>query len=309
MYEKFFYKAIGNYLKEKYEIVFSEDPDFLFYSVYGSGVEHYKYKNCIKIFYGAEGVLPDFNECDYAIGSYPMSVNERYHITPYCLPKPSDRRNPVDLSEKKFCNFIYSNENNGKGAILRKEFCECLMEYKKVDCPGKVLHNIDLDLEPRGGKNWYESKLDFIKNYKFTIAFENASMPGMTSEKLLQPLMVGSVPIYWGDPYVDKIYNQNAYINCNDCSTIEEMVKKVVEIDNNDTKYMEMLTTKSFPDDFYENESEKINEFLEYIINYGKIYEKNPLSMDKREVAGLAYLKYQATPTYKIKRLLNKLKY
>ena len=135
-FDKFFDRTIRWRLEPYYEFEFSNDPDFLFYSVYGTGREHYKYQNCVKIFYAAEGVIPDFNECDYAIGSYPMQVGERYHQIAYCpMSKEIQDREKfrnVNLENRKFCNFIYSNATNGRGAILRQEFCKELMKYKKV---------------------------------------------------------------------------------------------------------------------------------------------------------------------------------
>ena len=41
---------------EGFEI--SDEPDFLFYSVFG--IDHYKYSNCVKIFTTEEACVPDF---------------------------------------------------------------------------------------------------------------------------------------------------------------------------------------------------------------------------------------------------------
>ena len=37
-----------------------------------------------------------------------------------------------------------------------------------------------------------------------TIAFENSSFPGYTTEKIFEPMLEGSIPIYWGNPRVDE---------------------------------------------------------------------------------------------------------
>lgn len=52
-------------LKERFEVVQCEDPDYIIYS--GFGYEHLHY-DCIRIFFTGECQTPDFNECDYAIG-------------------------------------------------------------------------------------------------------------------------------------------------------------------------------------------------------------------------------------------------
>lgn len=302
MYEKFFWGSFGKYLQEEYELEFSDEPDFLFYSVYGTGLDHYKYKNCIKIFYSTEGVLPDFNECDYAIGFYPLEVKDRYLQVLYELPSLIRREAPLNVEDKLFCNFVYSNEKNGEGAILRKKFCEELMKYKHVDCPGQVLNNMRGDIGARNASDWYASKTKFVRKYKFTIAFENDSMLGMTTEKLFQPLLVGSVPIYWGNPDVDSICNPKSFINCNGC-TIEEMVNKVIEIDQNDELYNQMIKSKAFDDGIVKSQEEKIREFISYIMNSGKIFVKNPLNMDNRARACEVYDKLNLR---KIDRIYNK---
>ena len=60
------------------------------------------------------------------------------------------------------------------------------MGYKTVDCLGKVMHNKDDErLGSRDNPNWRELKQQVLREYKFTIAFENASITGYTTEKIL----------------------------------------------------------------------------------------------------------------------------
>ena len=210
-------------LRERYEIIFSDQPDFLFYSVFG--IEYLGYPDCVRIFMDGEPVLPNFNDCDYAIGYTYMTLGDRYHRAAGLLassigiemPRQILDRSTVNeqMAHRKFCNFIYSNAVKGDGARLRIDFCKKLMEYKEVDCPGRVLHNLDTDLLARRyegfdeggcpivrGNSWQDSKQSFLKQYKFTIAFENIRIPGMTTEKLINPFFAYSVPMYWGNPEV-----------------------------------------------------------------------------------------------------------
>lgn len=112
-----------------------------------------------------------------------------------------------------------------------------------MDCPGKVLNNMASDcLAPRFAKNQWESKMDFIKQYKFTIAFENHSIPGYSTEKLWQAFCAGSVPIYWGNPCVLQEVNAESFINCNDYGNdFEAVINRIREVDENDELYMSML--------------------------------------------------------------------
>ena len=79
-----------------------------------------------------------------------------------------------ELGDKKFCNFVYSNSGNCDP--IREAFFHQLCKYKKVDSGGKYLNNI--------GKA-VGDKLQFIKDYKFTIAFENSSCSGLYYRKII----------------------------------------------------------------------------------------------------------------------------
>ena len=234
-------------LRKKYDVVISEEPDFLIYSVWGR--EHLKY-DCTKLFYTSEPFSPNFNECDYAVGFDPMCFEPRYLRLPLSAigmdASIQDRSGfaDIDMDARKFCNFVYSNEFAGSGAFLRKEFCQKLMAYKRVDCPGMVLNNMDSDAIPsRWDGDWYGGKIRFLRNYKFTIAFENTLMDGYTTEKLVQPFLAGSIPIYYGNPRAAEEFNRRAFIDCNqfdnDFDAVIEEVKRVDQ-DAELAKYMVM---------------------------------------------------------------------
>ncbi|GHV29775.1 hypothetical protein FACS1894167_09570 [Synergistales bacterium] len=155
---------------------------------------------------------------------------------------------PEAATARKFCNFIYSNPGNGKGAVLRREFAEKLMKYKRVDCPGKVLHNMDGGVNGRASDDWSGGMISFTGNYKFTIAFENSSQLGYITEKICQPFLGRSIPIYWGAPDVTSYFNPRAFINCGDYETMDGAMKKVIELDNDDDAYMNMLREQPLKD-------------------------------------------------------------
>ncbi len=81
----------------------------------------------------------------------------------------------------------------------RDDYLRELMQHLPIDSYGRVAHNADLD-DDRGG----ESKVAVIAGYRFTLAFENSITPGYVTEKLYQPLLAGSVPIYRGAPDVGR---------------------------------------------------------------------------------------------------------
>ena len=102
---------------------FSDEPDFLFFMC--EGTEHYKYDNCVKVFFTGEPVTPDFNQCDYAIGYDELQFGNRYCKRPYWMnracPQPIVQSDD-ELLSRKFCNFVYSNDSRGTAVELRKQF-------------------------------------------------------------------------------------------------------------------------------------------------------------------------------------------
>lgn len=281
------------FLRERYEIEFSEDPDFLIYSVWGK--EHCNY-DCVKIFYTGEPVAPDFNECDYAIGFDDISFDDRYMRLPLFAMQLTreiqdrERFRNTELNKRRFCNFVYNNETVGRGALLRKDFCKKLMGYKEVDCPGAVLHNMQSDiLSSRFSGMWYRSKLDFIRNYKFTIAFENSLINGYTTEKLIQPLMAGSIPVYFGNAQVAKDFNPNAFINAADFGNdFDAVIERVREIDADDRKAMDMILCPPMVNDHWFGWRGRLQCFLDNIIKKGPVpFEKFRTEKTEMNTGGL----------------------
>ena len=114
------------------------------------------------------------------------------------------------------------------------------MHYKHVDCPGRSLNNMRFPQPPYHADPYIE-KLHFIKDYKFTIAFENRSFPNYITEKMSHPLAVGSIPIYWGCPEAADYYNPKAFINCHDFPDFDAVIEHVKEVDNNPELYAEYI--------------------------------------------------------------------
>lgn len=277
---------IAQYLNKHfggYEI--SDKPDFLFYGPFGT--RHHLFNNCVKIFISGEPLTPNFNECDYAIGYDQIEFGERYLVRPIYMQESFPDR--VSISDeqalnRRFCNFVYSNDKNGTGAKLRVEFAKKLMRYKKIDCPGKILNNMTAGIGTRTGLNWANDKLGFISNYKFTIAFENSNSIGYTTEKMLHPLMAHSIPIYWGNSDVDKYFNRNAFVNATGYEDqLDEVINRIIQLDNDDTSYLKMLHESPMNDSFDVNEMDKLEKFIVNIINKGNNpYEKDPFGFTNR---------------------------
>ncbi|MDB5120211.1 MAG: hypothetical protein JWN56_1429 [Sphingobacteriales bacterium] len=253
-----------NLLSEKYTVIISDNPDLLFYSVYSSN--HIDYR-CTKIFYTGENQRPNFSECDFAFSFDHIQDKRNYRLPLYVLWADINvllnrNKNVTQIlaKKKKFCCFVVSNDK----CDIRNEFFQELSKYKQVDSGGAVLNNI-------GGL--VENKRRFIKDYKFVISFENSSYPGYTTEKVFEALVEDCLPIYWGNPMIDKDFNIKSMINCHEYPSFKEVIDHIKAVDDNDELYMQYLSEPAFTDNRLngyvkkENILSRLDEIVAYHIN------------------------------------------
>lgn len=205
-------------LNDQFHFIESNQPDFVLFGPYGNDIP--KPGKYIRIGYFCENILPDFSICEFAFGipSENEIRNNRYKriqwhgLNPINLLKDLTD-NDIDkiINHKtKFCNFLYSNK-----VPYREEFFRQLSKYKKIDAPGKSMKNMKSIDSVYTGTIW-DRKRQFLEQYKFTIAFENYVYPGYQTEKLYDAILCNSLPIYCGDPDIDKIFNTNSFVNVAD---------------------------------------------------------------------------------------------
>lgn len=242
-----------NTLKKFSIVEFSDNPEYVFFN--DSNYEYLKY-DAVRIWYTGENVHPNFNLCDYAIGFDYMEFSDRYFRLPLyainnfynqkdtilagdILHTPPSIMTKKELDEKTgFCSFVYSNY---LADPLRVKLFDSLSSYKNVASGGRYMNNV-------GGS--VDSKVEFEMKHKFSIAFENSSREGYTTEKIIGSLAARTIPIYWGNPVIHKEFNERRFINGHRYNSFEEIVEKVKEIDDDDNLYLSMVNEPIFSDGF-----------------------------------------------------------
>lgn len=256
----FNYKCNLKYLLQEYDIVIDKEfPDYLFFSCFGQ--EHLLYKNCIRIFWSGENAVPDLNICDYAVSLSSIQCGDRTfrtYVNNFYLLDYSPMLTEKNMLQRKFCNFIYSN-NFCSDSYREKIFRE-LSKYKQIDSGGSFLNNM-------GGR--VGDKSQFLREYKFTLSIENSSMEGYVTEKILDPFLSQSLPIYWGSPNVSSDYNPNSFVNLMTYSSMEEAIEEIIRLDKDDDAYLEKITTPFWPygDSFEEFRANELEKFIAFFRN------------------------------------------
>lgn len=250
------------FLNQYFSVELSEDPDFIIYSSWGS--EHLKY-DCPKIFYTGENHRPNFFLCDYALGfdfvdrpnylRVPLySILWYYDFKKLLFPAFRDL---IDSNPKsKFCCFISSN----LGAKVRNDFFKKLSSYKQVDSGGVVFNNVGR-LVP--------DKIEFMRPYKFCIAYENSSFPGYVTEKIMDCFYANCIPIYWGSPSVSRDFNPRRILNGLDFKSDNELIDRIKFLNENEEAYRDFIDQPIFVNNQlteYFN-GERLRLFFEKIFN------------------------------------------
>ncbi|AMQ57490.1 glycosyltransferase family 10 domain-containing protein [Algoriphagus sanaruensis] len=231
---------IFTFLQNHFQVkLVDQNPDFIIYSSWG--IEHLKY-DCPKIFYTGENHRPNFFLCDYALGfdfidrpnylRVPLySILWYYDFSTLVFPKHLEtiQQNP----KSKFCCFVASNG----GAKERNKIFEKLSLYDLVDSGGKVMNNV-------GGP--VPNKIEFMRPYKFCIAYENSSYPGYVTEKIMDCFIAGCIPIYWGSPCIERDFNPGRIINRHDFDSDEAMIQRIQELNENEEAYQDFIKQPIF---------------------------------------------------------------
>lgn len=234
-------------LRKHYDVEICDDADYVFFSTMGES--HWSVPDrCVKIYQTGENLVPDFNACDYAIGFEWMDYGDRYIRFPNYMFYDADMLHAMehkhelpdryDISKEKpdFCSFVVSNHRNPR----RNEAFEALCRYKRVDSGGRFLNNI-------GGP--VDDKMEFDRTHRFSLCFENGAHAGYTTEKLVQAFAARTIPIYWGDPEVGRVFNTKALIDAYSFRSFDDLVSRIKEIDENPELYLSILRQPALQED------------------------------------------------------------
>jgi len=164
-------------------------------------------------------------------------------------------RFPLSLNPGKYLKWwqkykIEKNSPTLKGAIhnelqsKRLELIEFFAGKGKLDifgrnwqnfsklpaCWKKRLKNILTNLSPQP----CDDKIETISNYKFAAAFENVSYPGYITEKIIDCLVAGVIPVYLGAADICDFIPKETFIDMRQFDNFEQL-----------DEYMQSFTEKS----------------------------------------------------------------
>ncbi len=271
---KFYFNYVKNMLSETYEFVFEQqNPDYLLFSFYGCTHNDPKYKGAIKIAIYEEGFIPSFNEEDYTFGLAHIFYLDRYfrkatlveYLQKYNLKNKDFRKAREKALEgpkrEKFCGAVLNNETSLNH--FREKFVKELSKYKKVDSGGDIDNNLGYKVT---------DKIKFFSSYKFSIAFEKNTADGYATDHILNSLLAGTVPIYYGDYLIDEYINPDTYILVRNDIDLLDKIEYIKQVDKDDNLYREFLKKDVLlDDDIVRKRKKEEKEYWSHIFRPDKI--------------------------------------
>ena len=264
--------AFGARVRERFDVRVVEaleEAEVVVYSVFPDERPVPRHPHT-SVFYTPECVPPDLDLFDFALSFHPLEHPRHLRLPNYVLRlrrnglSPAALRRdgavPAGAGSRRFCNFVHSNP-----VPFRERFCERLSGYRRVDAPGVSCNN----MPPIG--TGVADKLAFVSQYKFTLAFENESAVGYTTEKIVEPFLAGSVPIYWGNPEVARDFDPRSFINAHDFASEDELLEHIVRVDGDDDLYRSYLAASPYAGNVVPEvlRDETLDSFVERILSSG----------------------------------------
>lgn len=204
-------------------------------------IHNYK-KWAYKINFVGEPVLPKSDKYDVVLTSInrienivdlPLSIAYIHcnNFLPYLINRPTITNVPT-----QFCSFIVTNSS----CVVRNNFFNLLNQYKKVNSMGRFANNIGQNIPY---PYWSPQYFDVLSNHKFMICFENTKMETYSTEKIVNPYLGRTIPIYWGSHNIKNIFNPESMLFLEDESeeSIQKLLEKIIELNNDDQKYLEYI--------------------------------------------------------------------
>ena len=119
--------------------------------------------------------------------------------------------------KSKLVSMLYSHKSQASGHRLRHQIVRQLKTH--------------VDLFGSGAGKPFDRKEDILKPYMFTIVIENSKSDYYFSEKLLDAMSLGVIPIYWGANKINEFFDINGIITFNTVEELNDILSKLTEKD------------------------------------------------------------------------------
>lgn len=194
-----------------------------------------------------ERVICPFHDPDlYNSGLFDLSLSFDDHavndinIFKYFYPVPNrEYSGELDFKDRFPVCFVNSNRRitNNKSSLYpkREYFAKFLAKKGILDVYGPGWETDDFFGWHDSYKGLCSSKVDTLRNYKFSLCLENQDFEyGAVSEKIFDCLVAGSVPLYLGAPNIGEYVDADCFVDLRKFSTISDLYDYILSCTEED---------------------------------------------------------------------------
>uniref|UniRef100_A0A6C0EXQ2 Fucosyltransferase C-terminal domain-containing protein n=1 Tax=viral metagenome TaxID=1070528 RepID=A0A6C0EXQ2_9ZZZZ len=180
-------------VEAKNVIGFAQEPhDTPFLKIYHNNFIEYAVKNIGKYFIGSDYKFPT-----------PTFVGHHGFLF-YETPKPM----PFRPEKSKLMSIMVSNKTYTPGHRYRHMIVRHILKYKwPIDIWGNGVDIYKREFpDSKYIKGGFKTMEEMCKDYMFTIAIENTSHEHYFTEKIINPFINNTIPLYWGCKKIEEYF-------------------------------------------------------------------------------------------------------
>jgi hypothetical protein len=199
-------------------------------------------------------VIPKLPQIDNIyVPFYVISMYERRSHSLDDLIRPIEI-DGVIAKKVNYCAYLYN-----RCTPLRESIYDGFNRFKHVDALGVCRNHMGNDgkcVRFETDRAVYTEKVTYndlavakYVPYKFVLAIENTNCDGYITEKFVNPLLAGAIPIYCGTSAIKTQFNPKRFIFMDDFGSLDDCIQYVLFIDNNEQLYRQYLSEPLFVGD------------------------------------------------------------
>lgn len=160
-----------------------------------------------------DSMIVNHNNFDLLLAWHPkiLSTCSNSELFPFgdCWINELDRR----IHKKtKNLSIIASHKNTAEGHKLRHEIIKA--NITDMDIFGRAYNPID-------------NKITALKDYRFSLIIENDNIDNNVTEKIVDCLVTGTIPLYWGCSNIGDYFNTKGFIEFKNLQELIELLPKL----------------------------------------------------------------------------------
>jgi hypothetical protein len=208
----------------------------------------YKKSWRFSIFFSGEGTMPlppHAERYTFVMGAHTTTTNfvslPLYLLYDFCRPVVYPNK-ITEIPKKNICAIVSSDVIATSPRARTIIIDELLKRGISIDMGGAYKNNIGYTIP---GFYFDTPIIDFQKQYRIVLSFENIQMDEYITEKIVNPFRAGSVPVYYGSKRINEHFNMNRFIQI-DLNNIDTCVEEMNRLCTDDNYWLQTVNQPIF---------------------------------------------------------------